>query len=110
MPTYSPTGRIRVFRGPSKEVEAATLIGHIVWLANSSFKDEEFYFTAAHAICGVWGADVPWIWHLKKCMATQRRDFFKDGEWTRLFIDGYFITVNQVQKLLVDEVGADLTL
>src|SRR4051812_44596992 len=98
MPAFSPTGRVRIYHGAAKEAAAENLIELITKSAaatdNVMGTDLIWRSYVSHIICGVWNADVPWLWHLDRVIADQQRSYFTRADWVKVFIDSYFKTIN----------------
>ncbi len=76
----------------------------VLLVNKGSFADRRTY-NIAGIICGVWGADVPWFWHLTRVVATYDATSFDNEEWVGTFANWYMDFVNKIEQEVFDTTG-----
>ena len=89
------------------KIDATTMIPAI--LVANKVGGSRRHNNIALIICGVYGVDVPWHWHLERIIETKYPpESFDNPEWVQTFIDFYIEFINKIAQEVFDTTGVYL--
>ena len=88
------------------QISAATMLQAI--LVANKVGGENRHRNIALVICGVYGIDCPWFWHLERIIEKYPVESFDNAEWIPTFIEFYVSFINRIEQEILDTTGTNL--